>query len=636
MLATFRRFLATWPARVFFGLLVLSFGVWGVGDVVRNIASDTSLASVGGERIEMAEFQDAYRRDLAQATRMSGATDPSPELRRAVAMQTVGQLITRKALAADARDLGVAVPDSAIAAAVQDVPQFRNAQGQYDANIARMVLRNNGMSDAMFAQMLRADLSQKQVLGAVTAAAAPTPEMAREVFEFQQEKRVADAVIVPLSAAPPAPTPTPLQVERWWADHPEKYSKPEYRRVKAIVLSPETLASEITVTDDDIKAEWEQHKAEMNKPERRTVQVILTQSEAEAEKLAADWSTGMDWAAIQAEAAKTNAAPVELSDAALTEFPAPELGAAVFATPPGTIPPPVHSALGWHVLKVTKITAGDPKTLEDARDALRARVITDKAADLMYDRANRIENLLSSGTSLDDLPGDLGVAAVTGSLDKDGATLEGQPAPIPGPPELRPAFIEAAFAAKQGDPPKLTQGPNAASGAQNFYALTVEQITPPALKPLDSVAEQVRTDWMADQQRRAQEQAAASIYGNTKRGMTIQAAAEKAGLPVNRLPPAGRAAPPPGFPPELLNPLFGLRKGETTMVETGTGFVVAALQDIQLPDPKDDPVGYDQVKQALSRAVGEDIQTVYATAVRDRAKPRVNQSVVENLAKPSE
>ena len=441
---------------------------------------------------------------------------------------------------------------------------------------------------------------------------------------------------VPFSAAPAPPAPTAAQVERWWANHPEKYSTPEYRRIKAIVLAPETLAKDIAVTEDDLKAAWEQHKAEFNTPERRSVQVILTQDEAEAQKLAADWSAGADWASMQAEAAKTAAAPVELSDAALSEFPAPELGNAVFATPLDVVPPPVHSALGWHVLKVTKITPGGAKTLDEARDALRLRVIAEKAADLMYDRANRIENLLSAGTALDQLPGDLGVAAVTGTLDAQGNTPEDKPAPIPGPAELRPAFIQAAFAAKIGDQPKLTQGPNAADGSQSFFALAVEKIDLPAPKPLAGIEAQVRADWTIAEQDREQEAVAAKIYGELRRGVSLSDAAAKAGLAVQRLPATGRAAPAEGFPPALLNPLFSLKKGEATMARTPDGFVVAVLTDIQLPDPKSDPIGYGQVQQALARALGEDLQNVYATAVRDRANPHVNQAAVESLAAPGE
>ena len=635
MLAILRRSLSTWPVRLFFGLLVLAFGLWGVADVVRNLGHDNSVASVAGERIDMPELQEAYQRNLAQATRMLGSNDPTPEIRRTVALQTVNQLVTQKALAAAVHKLGVEVPETALAAAVQDVPQFRNPQGQYDANLARQVLRNNGLNDRTFGDMLRGDLARRQVLDAVTAGIVAPPEMSQQVFEYQQEKRVADAVEVPFSAAPAAPTPTQVQLERWWANHPEKYSKPEYRRVKAIVLAPATLAKEITVTDDDLKGEWEQHKAEFNKPERRSVQVILTQDQAEAEHLAAIWSGGADWSAMQQEAAKTAAAPVELDDAARTEFPAPELGDAVFATPLDVVPPPVHSALGWHVLKVTKITDGGARTFDEAADALRLRVVAEKAADLMYDRANRIENLLSSGTSLDDLPTDLGVAAVTGSLDADGNTLEGEPAPIPGPAELRPAFVQAAFSTKPGEQPKLVQAPNAADGSQSFFALTVEQIIPPALKPLDDVAAQARADWTADQQHRAQEDVAAKLYGSLRRGVTLAEAAEKAGLTVTRLPATGRSAPPAGFPPALLNWLFALKKGEATMVETPDGFVVAVLAEIQLPDPKADPVGFGQVQQALARATAEDVQTTDATAVRERANPHVNQAAVENLVAPA-
>jgi len=636
MLASLRSSLNKWPARVFFMALAAVFVLWGVSGKINLTSTDTSVARVGGERIEMPDFQEAYRKDLSQVERRLGNTDPAADIRRAVAMQTIGRLVTQAAVGETVHDLGVRVPDAALDAAVQDVPQFRNAQGQYDANLARQVLRNNGMNERTFGDMLRHDIATRQVVGALTAGVGAPAEMADAVFAFQQEKRVADAVEVPLAAAAAPPAPTPLQLERWWANHPDKFSKPEYRRIKAIVLAPATLAKEITVTEDDLTGEWEQHKAEFNKPERRSVQVILTQDEAAAQKLASLWNTGADWAAMQAEAAKTEAAPVQLDDAARSEFPAPELGDAVFAAPAGVVAPPVHSALGWHVFKVTKITAGGAKTLDEARDALRLRVIAEKATDLIYDRANRIENLLSGGATLDDLPGDLGVAAVTGTLDAEGKTPEGAAAPIPGPAELRTALIQAAFAAKPGAPPKLEQAPNAADGSQSFYALVVEKITPPEPKPLEQVAGEVRADWEADQRRHEQEETAARIFGALRGGFTLAAAADKTGLSVRRLPATGRSAPAEGFPPALLNPLFGLKKGEGTMVETPDGFVVAVLAEIQEPDPKSDPVGYGQVKQALARAFGEDIQAVFATVARDRANPHVNEAAVLSTAAPSE
>ncbi len=450
MLATFRRSLNTWPARLFFMLLVASFGLWGVADVVRNLGRESSAASVGGRKIELPELQEAYRRELAQAQRTLGATDPSPELRRMLAMQATEQLVTQIAIQQAVRTLGVTVPDDALRVAVFAVPQFRGANGQFDRNVMNSVLRNNGLNEQRFLELKRDELAQRQVLEAVSAGIAPPTVMADQVFAFQQEKRIAETVEVPFAAAPSPPAPSDTQLQRWWANHPEKYSSPEFRRISAVVLAPQTLESEIQVSDAELKASFEQHKSEFNKPERRSVEVVLTQDEAQAQALAARWTAGADWEAIQAEAAKEGAAPVELTDASREEFPAPELGDAVFTAAEGVVPPPVHSALGWHVLKVTKISGGVAQTLDDVRDAVRARVVAEKAADLIYDRANRIENLLSSGTALDHLPADLGVAAVTGTMDAQGITQKGEPAPIPGPAELRSALIQAAFAAKTG------------------------------------------------------------------------------------------------------------------------------------------------------------------------------------------
>jgi peptidyl-prolyl cis-trans isomerase D len=72
--------------------------------------------------------------------------------------------------------------------------------------------------------------------------------------------------------------------------------------------------------------------------------------------------------------------------------------------------------------------------------------------------------------------------------------------------------------------------------------------------------------------------------------------------------------------------------GEATMVETPDGFVVATLAEIQDPDPKADPAGWSEIKEALGRTVADDLQSVFASAVRDRGNPHVTQATIDNLA----
>ena len=64
--------------------------------------------------------------------------------------------------------------------------------------------------------------------------------------------------------------------------------------------------------------------------------------------------------------------------------------------------------------------------------------------------------------------------------------------------------------------------------------------------------------------------------------------------------------------------------------------MVAVLREVQTPDPAADPIGYGQVRDALARAIANDMETVFATAVRDRASPRVNRQALEQLIQQSE
>ena len=133
-------------------------------------------------------------------------------------------------------------------------------------------------------------------------------------------------------------------------------------------------------------------------------------------------------------AAKEGGTPVDLADSTREQIPSPELADAVFvATPDSVVGAPVKTRARLVRAEGDRnVPAGRPKTLDEARDELRHQVIAEKAADLIYDRANKIEDLLAGGVPLDKLPGDLGLAAVTGTLDAQGNTPAGQPAPIPG------------------------------------------------------------------------------------------------------------------------------------------------------------------------------------------------------------
>jgi peptidyl-prolyl cis-trans isomerase D len=481
--------------------------------------------------------------------------------------------------------------------------------------------------------MLRSDLAQRQVMGAVTAGVAAPQAEVDPLYATEFERRSADMAEFLINAAPVPPAPDEAVLQRWYENHPDVYATPEYRKVKVIELSPQSLAKDIPITDQDLHDAFEQHRADYITVGKRSTEVISAQDEAKAQALAAQWRDGADWDAMQKAAASAGASAISFDDATEVQFPDPDLGKAVFAAPIDAVTDPVKGALSWFVVKVTKGTATSETTFEQAKGALRDRVLADKAADLMYDRANKVDNLLANGSGLDDLPGDMGLVAVTGTLDNDGNTADGSKAPIPGPDELKAAIIAAAFQAQKGDPPRLTEVRTPSVGGSAYYALTVEDIATPGEKPFDSVKQQVEEDWTQDQQRHTQEQAAAAMLGSVKGGRSFSDAATVAGVTPHITPAVTRQGGE-GMPPELLRVLFSLKPGEPTMVETAEGFIVAVPAEIIEPDAKADPTGYGQARQAINRSVASDVANVFTEAVREHANPRINQVNVDQILQP--
>jgi peptidyl-prolyl cis-trans isomerase D len=635
MITAFRRALDTWYVKAFFVLMVGSFIFWGVGDVVRMIGTSTWVVKVSGQTIEAQAFQAEFQRAMSAATQaLPPGQEATADLKRKVGERALDRTVGEAAMAEVLRDMRLVSPDSTVATAVRAMPVFKDATGQFSKPTFDALLRSNGLTEQRFLQSVRTDLTQKQLLGAIAAGVLAPQTQAMPVYAAIFEKRAADMVEFLFERAPTVPPADEATLRRFYDNRPDIYATPEYRRIKAVVLSPKSLSKEIAISDDDLHAAYERAKASYILPEKRSAQVISVGDEAKANALLASWQAAPDWAAAQDAAKVADANAVALDDATPEQFPDPDLSKAVFAAPPDTVTGPIKGVFGWFLVKVVKVVPGSEKTFDSVKNELKDRVLAENATDIIYTRANTLDNLLGNGGALDDLPGDLGLIPLSGSLDADGKTLEGERAPLPDPAELRTAMIEAAFKLRPGDPPRLTEAKT--PGGPAYFAMTVEEIIPPAVKPFDTIKDRVAADWTFEQQRHEQETAAAAMLAAIQAGRNFPDAATIAGVIPHLTPLVTRGEGAAGMPPELQRVLFGLKKDEPAMVETSQGFVVAVPAEIAVADPHADKAGFDKLRSELSQNIASDYAGVFQEAVRLRANPNINRTNFDRIVQPQQ
>lgn len=627
MLTALRRLAATWVAKLLFVLLILSFAVWGIEDVVRNFGRETAVATVGGERIELTEAQAAARREMSRIARQLGNRfEPNEAISRAVAGSAVEQLIADRALRAEARRLGLAAPAETVRDAVFAIQGLRGADGAFSRPMLDSLLRQNDINEAQFLQIIAGDVLRQQLAGAVRAGAAGPDALTAPLLAWAMERRAAEVVAVTLAAMPEPEAPSEAQLRRYQENNPARFSAPEYREAAVAVLSPESMIAEIEVREADLVQAYEQRRAQYDTPERRALRQAVLPAEEAARAIAETWRGGADFAAIEAAATAAGGSAADLGLLDRASLPLANVAAAAFAAGAGAVTDPVQSPFGWHVLQVERIEPAATRTLDQVREELRREVAQDRAMDMAYERANRVEDALAGGGSLAEVAQRFGLRLLAATLDASGLSPEGHAVELPVAEAQRGDLLRAVFAARQGDAPRMTEMGDA------FVAIEVRAVTPPALRPFESVEQEVRLAYLADARRRAAEEKAAGLLAAVRGGKTLPEAAQEAGLAVQRVGPFGRApAAAGGMPLELLAPLFEARAGEPTMAETRSGFAVARVVEVVRFDPASDPLGLGRMRGEIEQAMQDELEQQFAVALRARADVQINRALLEQV-----
>jgi peptidyl-prolyl cis-trans isomerase D len=630
MITAFRRLAGTWFAKGLFVLLVLSFAIWGIEDVIRNFGRDNAVARVGGEPIELTEAQNAARRETQRLQRQLGPRfEPNDQFRSAVARQAVDSLIAARVQSQEARRLGVAASTDAVRAYTFAIPSFQGADGRFNPLILNQFLRQNDLTEAEFTRLVVADLERQQVVGAVRAGARAPETLTRKLLAYAGERRVAEVAEFPLLSAPEVPDPTEAQLTRFHENNPAQFSAPEYREVALAMLSAETLLPRVTVTDAEIEAGLEAQRERSGTPERRTIEQALVSSKETAEAIHAAWAGGADLAAIRTQAEAAGGTALEMGQITRGEMPVENIASAVFALPQGGVTDPIQSPFGWHVMKVTAIQAAAEKPIEELRAETREALAREKAADLSFEEANKLEDALAGGATVEEAAQRFGLTPVRVTIDRNGNGQDGQRVELPGGPAARAAVLEAVFANPAGG------GPRVAEAGGGFLALDVPNAIPATLRPFASVENEVRRAWMLDARRRAQEERAAALLAAAQGGKDFAEAAREAGAEPVRMGPSLRdpqQATPGGIPRELLSGLFAAKVGEVTMAQTSDGFAVARLAEIIPADVAADAAGLARVKTEVEQSMQDDLEAQFAAALRARADVTINQSMMDQVA----
>jgi peptidyl-prolyl cis-trans isomerase D len=638
MLQSMRKSAKSWAAVVLFGLLIISFAIWGIGDMFRPGVGDTeTVATAGGSDITAAEYRRELRAAIDRFRDQRGVSITFEQARgmlvgikngRGVTLadQVLDGMIEDRLIAKAAAEAGIIVNTATASAAIRKDAAFHNRFGRFDRQLFLARLRSAGLSEQGYVTLRRRQMARTLLTSSIVANTAMPKSLIDKFYAYANEKRVAEVLFVPEAKAGKIPEPTEKQLTAFYKKNERLYTVPELRVVTAVILRPSDVLDEVGVTDEELKQSYEARKAEFTTPEKRTIEQILLTDEAAAKKVYAALKDGDSFEKAAKEVAGQKDGPLELGTLAKKDIVLKPLAEAAFSLKDGEYSAPFRSDLGWHIIRVSKIIPGAVKSFDAVKEQLRTAIRKERAPDVVANIATKLEDAIGLRMSLEEAAKKIGAKVTTfPALSRQGKDADGKAVKnLPADPE----FLSEAFDLKKGQDSGLVEGKN-----NLWFVVRVDTITPPRTRPLAEVKARVTTAWQAEQRRAAILKHAKTLEDKAKAGQTLQKIAKDEGLSARTTGAFTREGAGAGkdVPSGLIEKLFAAKVGATVSAATKGGVTLATLKEIKSAKAADDTKGVKAVRSALVNGMNLDLNEAYMADIRRRYGVEINRKTFEGI-----
>jgi len=609
---------------VVMGVLIISFGVWGIGDIFKGFGQSTA-AKIGKTEISTEQFRQLYTDRLQQISRQIGRPLTPDQARTfGIDRQVLQQVVAETTLDEAARKLGLQQSNEEIMKSITNDPNFKGPNGAFDpARFAQIIRQFNYSEQRYIAEQKRVSL-RRQLAGTISAGIEPSKTGIEALNLFQNEQRTIEYVRLTAAQAGTIDPPSPEALSTYYDAHKVQFRAPEYRKIAFVVMTPDELAKWVTVSDDDAKKVFEQRKDQFSTPEKREISQMMFPNVEDATAARQRLTGGLSFDDLAKERG-LKLSDVDLGLVTKSAIIDSKVADAAFAIGSNEISQPIQGTFGVMLVKVGKIEPGAQASYESVAANIKKEIALDRAKQSVQDLHNKMEDERGGGASVIEAAQKLKLTAVTvEAVDRSGRNPEGQPVTsIPNGLDL----VAQAFASDVGVDNETI------SYNGGYVWFDVLGITPSRERKLDEVKDQVEARWRADQTSEKLRAKATEMVQKLGQGAKLADEAGSLGLKVETAAAFKRGATVAGLTPSAVDAAFRTPKDAAGQTEgaSPTDWIVFRVTDVV--DPPFDAASEDvkKLKTAIERGVADELVGQYVMKMESEVGVSINQAVIGQI-----
>ncbi|MEJ6726013.1 MAG: SurA N-terminal domain-containing protein [Emcibacteraceae bacterium] len=472
-------------------MLIASFVLWGVGDPLSTLGSD-DIAEVGDEKITPFDLERAFESEYLRIQQQAGdSLTRELAIQVGIGSQAIAKLVELKAYDVETSNLGLRTSDEDLRDYIYNIQTFQDETGQFNRSYFDQYTRSQGYTTKDFEALLREEMARASLIESLIGNVISSDIATTTLTKYASEERTSEILAIPASLMTGIGEVNDEILKTYFEENKLNYMSPEYRDISYFEVSAATVASTISIGNEEVIANYESRISEFTREEERSfVQMFFDDLEM-ANKAYTDLENGKSFSEVIVDRTgdtQDEATFDPMPKNEITDNYGEEITTLIYNASLNGYTEPINTDFGVYIFKIISIKPGSSQTVEDVREIIVNDLKMERAIDMLFDIRNLIDDELAAGSPINIVAEAAGVPLKTVSnFNIEGMTPDGSASTeLP----LIVDFIDYSFRNNIGEELELYEGVS-----NKFYMLSVDNIIVSNLQDFVDVRDTVDEDW---------------------------------------------------------------------------------------------------------------------------------------------
>ena len=399
MLNVIRNLVKSIAGKILLLVMVASFAVWGMGDLLRS--GDSGLvATVGNQKITINEFYYQFQKKLNEFNQSLDQKLTEEEAhKQQITYLVLNEMVYGKLIQEFASKNSIYLSDTIIKNAIISIPQFKDDDGNFNKILFDNAILSNFNNESEFTDEISKIFLNNLLFENFKT---PTPlnkNISNVFYNYEAETRDVIYFNITKSLLEIAPI-TDNEVKTFYDDNNNDYLTKKIVGIRFLNLNPKSFTSSISISNEDVEFYYNQNIDRYSQQETRDIEIVNASSFDQSKKILELMN---DTAKLNQYVDKEGLVISKLKDIKFNDYDE-KISNKIFANPVGIINDPIEFGdFNYLAIKVDNINPIKVISLNEAKEEIIKNLKEERSYQLFLENIDLIEELNLTGSSLDEI-----------------------------------------------------------------------------------------------------------------------------------------------------------------------------------------------------------------------------------------